>query len=650
MRGITSTPAIDYANAARRTDWLSHPVLGDLSFDAFVRRAGNPVVRGRPPLEWPVNGFLFIDPVGGAWYLYAGRYPRGYYPARPRPAADNIQCTVFRSRDAGITWEDCGPVFDDLEDFCHDGDTIPAGLVPDASVVFHQGRYHLAYDWVSSSLTLADVGQPVDRLHGDSGVGYAWSERPEGPFRRHPVPVVRNSAPPDLGCGGKYRRFYASTLVRRKQDWLMLSLVDTPQVVAWGLVGLTAARPEGPYGGARLLLHVEDGRYQPPLLEYFPAFVHRGWIHAPGTSVAANRSFQVVHRVRVEDAMEPAAWELWQHGSVWHGEPVEHEAAGLWGQTFAGAVDARGRLHALHPSRDAADCGTLNLAARDWNRPYREQGAVIAAPNGPALARLRRSYAEFRLECDFALRGTMEIMWDHAAPLGPDRLTADAQPHPRCFASHRGLRLGPAGWELLTVDADGGRTTLAAGARAPGATGTLVVERGPELSVSLDGFELWRGGQPVAVGALAIHVERGGWLEVRRWEVRGRPAAAPQDWLCTEALLGAGQDPAGWELAEVPQFRFGLGAVHRGPGGRAKWNFLGAGVRLWSPRGPAYGKITVALDGAPVAEVDLRAAAVQPSGPVWASGALPDGPHALVLTPADERPLVVDACEVTGAA
>jgi len=53
---------IDYAEAQHAGDWLRHPVYGDPSFDAFERAPGNPIHRGAPPFEWPVNGFLFVDP------------------------------------------------------------------------------------------------------------------------------------------------------------------------------------------------------------------------------------------------------------------------------------------------------------------------------------------------------------------------------------------------------------------------------------------------------------------------------------------------------------------------------------------------------------------------------------------------------------
>ncbi|MCD6302752.1 MAG: hypothetical protein J7M15_04415 [Anaerolineae bacterium] len=88
------TNQIDYAESRFVGEWLRHPVLGDPSFDSFQRMPGNPVHRGAPPLEWPVNGFLFHDPVSGNWYIYVGAYPEGYYDI------DNHSvCILYRSTD-----------------------------------------------------------------------------------------------------------------------------------------------------------------------------------------------------------------------------------------------------------------------------------------------------------------------------------------------------------------------------------------------------------------------------------------------------------------------------------------------------------------------------------------------------------------------
>ncbi|MGO8676741.1 MAG: hypothetical protein ACLQVX_12820 [Limisphaerales bacterium] len=73
-----SAETTDYAEAQHVGDWLRHPVYGDPSFDAFERLPGNPIHRGAPPFEWPVNGFLFADPPSGRWYVFVGDYGKGY--------------------------------------------------------------------------------------------------------------------------------------------------------------------------------------------------------------------------------------------------------------------------------------------------------------------------------------------------------------------------------------------------------------------------------------------------------------------------------------------------------------------------------------------------------------------------------------------
>ncbi len=112
---------IDYASAGYRDRWLHHYAIGDPSWDAFVREPGNPIYTGKPPYEWPVNGFLFRDPPSGRWYAYVGLYPRGYWPAGP--------CLVLREREGG-GWEELGlAVQGDAAMF--DGDGVRPGATPD---------------------------------------------------------------------------------------------------------------------------------------------------------------------------------------------------------------------------------------------------------------------------------------------------------------------------------------------------------------------------------------------------------------------------------------------------------------------------------------------------------------------------------------
>lgn len=621
---------IDFALLAQAGAWLRHPVLGDPSFDACERLPGNPVVRGSPPFEWPVNGFLFTDPQSGHWYLYVGHYARGY--ALEGGAVSH--CTVLRSTDRGRSWTDLGTVFPD-EPFTFTGSAAPVTHAPDVSVAWWDGRYHMAFDWVAADASWQDFRE--------SGVGYAWSERPEGPFQRHPQPIFKNTAFVERPILGKYRRLYATTLIRRKTDWLVLAIMDSQEHFAWGLAAATAAKPEGPYSAPIPLFHTEGEGFHPVPLEHFPAFVQAGHIYAPATSVALNRDFQVIWRAEIEAAHLPGAWELWQHGSAWHSEPLENEAAGLWGQTFSGIVDAGGRLTLMFPSRDREGCGTINLAGRSWDEPHRRRGFRLNAPNGPAFTCLRHGYASFELEAELRASGTVTIQWGREGPLGRDKPSADASLHPLMATGGYGLELSAETWRLLRIANTGRVEILASGALAgtPPSRVALAHAEDGTVRIKLDGVPAWEGRLDLRQGGLGLRLEKGSFLAVERFAVRGSPLVGALPLLYTEALAGAGQRLQDWEELSSPVFRYGVGAALRGEGGRAKWNFSGSGFELWAPCGPDGAVVEVSCDGIRLAELDLRAEQEVPSGPVWRVDDLPDGLHAVTLRALRGR-LVVD--------
>src|SRR5262249_38517006 len=148
----------------------------------------------------------------------------------------------------------------------------------------------------------------------------------------------------------------------------------------WALFCMTAPRPEGPYSKPEPLLAPQLDKFLPPLAEFYPAFLHDGRIHAPATSVAANRTFQSIFSAALEEAHRPEVWTVEQYGSVWHAEPEPAEVYGLWGQTISGQVGPEGILRACYFCKDGADRGTVSLARRPWNTPYRD-GFVLSAPN-----------------------------------------------------------------------------------------------------------------------------------------------------------------------------------------------------------------------------------------------------------------------------
>ena len=614
-------PEVDYAQSRYVDLWLRHPVFGDPSFDAFERMPGNPIHTGAPPYGWPVNGFLFLDPVSGNWYSYIGDYATGYLGPPPS------RCILYRSKNRGQTWENLGPILvGDPQMFDKNGHT------PDVSIVFANGRYHMVYDWGRVN------------FNADGGLAYAWADKPEGPWHRATQPITLNSTLTHLL--GRYQRTYAATLVRRKNDWMIVAMLDNAPY-SWALFAMTAPEPQGPYSERKLVRNVEAGYFHPPLMEFYPAFADGDWVYATATSVARNRNFQIMFRAPLEKAMDPKAWEIFRHGSVWHSEDVPNEAYGIWGQTFSGWVDQKRVLWALFPSRNEAGFGTINLATRPWSKPLRERGFHLSGHTAPSLTCLRRSYSDFTLNAELRVRGGARIIWSYEAPLGPDHPTSDAELHPLSLTRHYGLELKPGGWRIIKADAQGALQALATGTASPSGPWKVTITRKANgaTTLALDGKEVWKGMTKASVGAIGLMAESHSHVSVDRFTVAGKSQQNTLSYLYTEGWLGAGEKPADWDERKDSAFRFGTGAVRREAGGRVKWNFIGAGFTLWSPKGPDYGTTEVWLDGALAATVDLHSAELLPSQPVFRNTGLPDTFHAVALQPKSGR-LVVDSLDV----
>lgn len=612
----------DYAESKYADLWLRHPVYGDPSFDSFQRMPGNPICSGSPPYEWPVNGFFFRDPQSGNWYLYIGDYAAGY--SGPPPS----RCILYRSKNQGGNWENLGTVLHgDPRMFDKDGHT------PDVSVVFDNGRYHMVYDW------------GIPNFSNDGGLAYAWAEKPEGPWHRDNVPITRNSTLRPLL--GRYQRTYAGTLIRRKNDWMILAMMDSPPF-RWALFAMTAPNPQGPYSKRILIRHIEANYFHPPLLEFFPAFVHGDWVYAPATSVARNRNFQAIFRAPIEQATREESWEIFRCGSVWHSEDVPEEDYGIWGQTFSGWVDEKGILWAMFPSRNVKGDGTINIASRHWSTPIRRRGFHFSGDKAPSLTCLRRNYADFTLSASLRSHGTCRIIWSYRAPLGPNQPTSDAVLHPLSLTRHHGLELGSGGWKILSVDDNGDMRTIASGDLSPTENWEVKIIRraNGETMLSLNGKEIWSGTMSAHAGSIGLLAESGSHLSVERFAVSGSPKTGAISYLYTEGWLGAGEDPADWIELQSSAFRFGIGAERRNGGGRLKWNFQGSGFTLWSPIGPDYGHVDIWLDGKALPTIHLHSAAPQASQPVLSREGLSDDFHALVMLPRSGR-LVADSLDVT---
>ena len=636
--GLAAITTNDYARADEREEWLRHPALGDPSCDTFTR-VGGPILSGMPGLEWPVNGTLLADPRDGAWYLFGARYPKDYVF---QPPPNNRRCAVFRSRDHGANWESLGQTWSEV-DFRFNGVILPSPNSPDVAVCAADGRYHMVYCWSTASNNWTTLFNPPPTGTGpDSGVGYAWAESPAGPWHRSPEPLFRNSQVSRAPLLGKYRRIYASTLLRRKHDWLLLSAMDSKPIISWALVGATASRPEGPYSKPVPLMHTEDGRYIPEVLEFFPAFTHAGTAYAPATALGPNHHFQALFAADLEQAHRPEAWRLAQEGAYWHSEDAPAEAGGLFGQTPGGMV-TDGQLVAVFPTRDRASIGHLSLATRPWNQPFHD-GLVLSGHEVPAPAPLRWNYDAFHLEAHLSSRGTNALLWAWTPAVGRLGIPGWGL-HAQCLRRYQGVEIDGQSWRVVVVDAQGQRQMMGTGSRQPGAV-DLSVDRTDTgaTTLTIAGERIWQGDLPAGAGALGLVAANWSHLKIERLAVSGERSPATAWYVAEDAFYGAGGTPAEWTLRNDPGFHFGIGLAHVGAGGRVKWNVRASSLTLWSPGGPDESAFAVELDGRRVATIKAQSGSKMASAPVWRSGPIPYGPHTVVLRSVS-GPLVVDVLE-----
>ena len=420
----------------------------------------------------------------------------------------------------------------------------------------------MVYDWVYTS-----AGVTPYMSCSDGGIAYAWADKPEGPFHRATKPILRLST--STALLGKYVRSYAATLIRRKKDWLILGMLDGG---AWAMFAITSPHPEGPYSERVLVRNVESDCFHPPLMEGYPAFAHEGYVYAPMTSVALNRNFNTIFRVPIERATEPAAWEVFRHGSVWHAEDVEHEARGLWGQTFSGQVDAAGTLWAMFTGLDSKNGARSIWRNGPGDKPLRDRGFVLSGHEGASLTCLRPAFKSFNLDATLRVRGTARLFWDFHAAAGPN-LTADATLHPLTRTRHQAVELSPTTWKVISVDAKGQTATLASGSVAQRPKWLLSLQRKPDGATVLaaNGETLWTGAarRCRASGRHDWFAGRAAQLSGGR-SISGRRSAGQGSlhYLYTDALLGTGEKAADWQERSGPEFRYGVGAISRSQGTR----------------------------------------------------------------------------------
>jgi len=620
--GVRNAPddGDDYAVRTHQHDWTHHYAMGSPSWDAFERFPGNPVFKGRKGMEWPVNGFLFKDPQHGAWYLYIGEY-RENYAAEKGDETKDMNCVIYKSVDRGQHWSPVGDLFP-AHQAAYDSLRIEA---PDVMVVYADGKYHMIFDFVGSGDTWASMD--------NSGIGYAVADRPEGPFVISAKPLRMNTDYKAHPLEGRYSRVYAPMIIKREHDWVMLHMMDA--LPAWTLAMATASRPEGPYSDSKPVLHVETKTPYPPLQEFFPAWIDGGYVYLPATSVALNRNYQSVFRVKPEDLGDAAKYETFAAGGFWHSLNLPDEHSGIWGQTISGMVD-KDTLYAMYPSKDLKNYGTINLAKAPWPGMYRKRGLQLGANAGKSFSYIKKAVAFRRLDMDFRLDGTMSIVWDLHTPIDIRDLWGkfDLSRNTR----HKELQVNENGWKILVGDSKAGLTAKDSGSwtgwRA-GVNALRVRQNGGMYVCSLNGVDFFKGALAADPGPVGLYLEENSHVAVDRMVLTGDRVDGWVTYGFYEAILAAGNKDSVFSFVNDPHFVYGRGAVSKHTGVFAKWNFEGRAVQLLLPRGPQLGAVRVFLDGKLVKTAALKANVWGQSSVVYEAAGLSGGLHALYLEAVD---------------
>ena len=642
MGAEVNSVKIDYALAGNRERWLRHPVLGDPSFDTF-ERVGKPVHISEPPYEWAVNGSLYRD-FDDTWYCYCGLYHRGYAGGG---GLDASRFVIYRSKDRGASWEYLGFGFE--KGFRMDGSDRDWDGCPDVVLCYDErsGKYLLAYDTGTNDSGWDNAFS--DSNDGpDAGGAIAWADTPAGPFRRIGSLVFSNNHV--IGTMGRWRRLYAMTVYPREHDYVAFALNDADDCYTWGLSIMTAPSPEGPWSEPRQLLCCDRPDFYPCPCEYHPVDLIDGVCYAHATSVAMNRDYQFVFTAPLARAHDPSAWKLAADGSVWHSRPLPEEHEGIWGQTYNGFVEPdTGRYVVMFPSKTADDLGTINIAARPWNRPYSD-GFTIAAHKGPSVTRTRAAYGDFILDAEFTVLGQADLAFACRGTLGADDSVSDSVPCEDALRNYAAVRLTERGCALITVGADGRTAVHASLETETGAPASLHVEcRNGCIRASCGGRFVGEMTVDAAPAQLGLVLAPYSSFACTRFLLDGDPCRWTERWNVFDGLLGAGQRHPAKKIAAVDapleQGRWSRTADGVVGEGRValKWNVVCDAFTVHAPRAEGLGEMGIWLDGFFVGSRILS----QERSAFTMTG-LEYGRHAIRVEPLHGR-IAVDGLTVSGA-
>jgi len=496
----------------------------------------------------------------------------------------------------------------------------------------------MIFDWLSDKATWAEMSE--------SGIGYAVADHPEGPYVVSKEPLKINTLHRSAPLLGRYWRMYAPMMVKRKNDWAILYMMDRSPSRSWALAASTAQKPEGPYSEPVLVRNVEVKTSYPPLMEYFPAFAHEGYVYFPATSVAVNRNYQLISRVKTEDITNPGKWEIFSTGSSWHSINTDNEYAGIWGQTFTGFVDGSDSIYVMFPSKNSNNYGTINLAKASWRHLFENKGFTLSANEGGVFTYIKKGIDLEDLNINFDLSGTMHIFWDFHKPLDIENMWGKFS-FDQKTGNSKEIEISKTNWKVKYNNSGKIQTLDSGKVQTGGKTiNNLQLRKVNGIhSLSINGLNCWEGELPNDPGVIGIMLDPHSFLFTTRFYIKGRETLAKLEAGYNEALLNSGNEDKDWEIIKSPVFRNGLGAISKQDSVFAKWNFEGTGVEIYLPKGPLFGTANVYIDGRFAGNIILKNETLKNSSLVFKSKSLRRGSHAVYIESFDGR-LPLDCIEV----
>ena len=625
----------DYALFSEKDAWSHHVAYGSPSWDTFERFPNNPVYRGRKGMEWPVNGFLYADPISKKWFLYVGEYKENYQPDQDSTTVD-FNCVILQSNDKGKTWKKLGDLFP-KNLLCYGSKKIQ---VPDVMVTYSDGKYHMVFDWLTNQFNWENAE--------DSGIGYAVSDKPEGPFVVSSLPIKHNSEYKKSPLLGKYWRMYAAMIIKRKNDWVLSYMMDIEGGGSWALATSTASKPEGPYSEAKIIMNTEKKTNFSPMQEFFPSFTHEGYVYFPSSSVAANRNYQSLFRAKIENMTDSDKYETVKMGAFWHSENVENEHAGIWGQTMTGFIDDKDSIYVMFPSKDPQNYGTINLAKASWKNLDRKRGFNLAGNEGSTFSYLKKIMDVESIDMKFNLDGTMRILFDYNSPFDYQNFWAKFS-LTQNTADYKELVINKSDWKINVHNPKTGISRIDSGKIQGWNTDSNTLQLKREFGkykLTINGQKYWEGQFKSSPGLVGIALDPRSYLFADNFVVEGAEKEGYITYGFYEALVNAGNHESDWDFKSDSIFFNGKGTVSKKKSSAVKWTFEGKAFELLSPLGPQYGKINVYLDGKLLTKLSLKNTKNVKSNTVFKSSKLSNVQHTVFIESVDGL-LPVDCIRVS---